>query len=133
MRTRPQITKSARLEEIRLTILNNLMLYHPESLGELAWGPPAASSRDYDSDSDTTGQLGRRSRCVGQTAQGLASRDATRRVLLSTAAAQLLTFVVQPILFTLWATGIAHVQGSECYAAFSIAAKGDARMHPDLV
>ena len=64
-----QITKSARLEEIRLTILNNLMLYHPESLGELAWGPPAASSRDYDSDAESGGgrsgaALGVRSRCA---------------------------------------------------------------------
>ena len=69
-----QITKSARLEEIRLTILNNLMLYHPESLGELAWGPPAeSSSRDYDSDNDTpTGRLGVRSRrAQGAAAQGL--------------------------------------------------------------
>ena len=63
----PQITKSARLEEIRLTILNNLMLYHPESTGELAWGPPATSSRDYESDSEGGGRasapLGVRSRC----------------------------------------------------------------------
>lgn len=62
-----QIVKSARLEEIRLTILNNLMLYHPESTVELAWGPPAASSRDYESDSDSSGRasaaLGQRSRC----------------------------------------------------------------------
>ena len=61
-----QITKSARLEEIRLTILNNLMLYHPESTGELAWGPPASSSRDYESDSEGSGRpaLGVRSRCL---------------------------------------------------------------------
>ncbi len=71
LRPRRQITKSARLEEIRLTILNNLMLYHPESLGELAWGPPAASSRDYDSDNETPGRLGQRSRCAGHAAQGL--------------------------------------------------------------
>lgn len=33
-----KILKSRRLEEIRLTILNNLLLFHPESGQELAWG-----------------------------------------------------------------------------------------------
>jgi hypothetical protein len=30
--------KSARLEEMRVTILQNLLKYHPESADELAWG-----------------------------------------------------------------------------------------------
>ena len=33
-----QVVKSARLEEIRVTILHNLLQYHPESVDELAWG-----------------------------------------------------------------------------------------------
>lgn len=36
--TSEKIVKSRRLEEIRLTILNNLLLFHPESGEELAWG-----------------------------------------------------------------------------------------------
>ena len=56
-----QITKSARLEDIRLTILNNLMLYHPESTYELAWGLKTIAG--YESDGVGT-QLGVRSKCV---------------------------------------------------------------------
>lgn len=37
-RTSDKVVKSARLEEIRLTILQNLLKYHPESVDELAWG-----------------------------------------------------------------------------------------------
>ncbi|KAK9810145.1 hypothetical protein WJX72_005535 [[Myrmecia] bisecta] len=46
--TSDKILKSARLEEIRLTILNNLLYYHPESGEELAWGVRAKkpTSRD---------------------------------------------------------------------------------------
>ncbi len=38
----PQIIKSAKLEEIRITILQNLLAFHPESGEQLAWGTPAA-------------------------------------------------------------------------------------------
>jgi hypothetical protein len=37
----PQILRSAKLEEIRLTILNNLLAFHPESGEQLAWGNAA--------------------------------------------------------------------------------------------
>ena len=57
-----QITKSARLEDIRLTILNNLMYFHPESTYELAWGLKGASG--YESDGSAPQTLGVRSRCV---------------------------------------------------------------------
>ncbi|KAK9858032.1 hypothetical protein WJX84_012080 [Apatococcus fuscideae] len=40
-RTSDKVTKSARLEEIRLTILNNLLQYHPDSAEEIAWGERA--------------------------------------------------------------------------------------------
>lgn len=63
--TLSQITKSARLEDIRLTILNNLMLFHPESTYELAWGLKVASG--YDSDSSQPQTLGERSRCARYT------------------------------------------------------------------
>lgn len=39
--TSEKILRSRRLEEIRLTILNNLLLYHPESAEELNWGMSA--------------------------------------------------------------------------------------------
>jgi len=42
--TSEKIQKSRRLEEIRLTILNNLLLFHPESGQELAWGIRARKS-----------------------------------------------------------------------------------------
>jgi hypothetical protein len=37
-----QVVKSAKLELIRLTILNNLLAFHPESGEQLAWGTPSA-------------------------------------------------------------------------------------------
>ena len=45
--TADKIVKSARLEEIRLSILQNLQFYHPEAGERLAWGRRAkkASSR----------------------------------------------------------------------------------------
>lgn len=46
--TAEKIMKSARLEEIRLSILNNLIKYHPESGRELGWG--AAAPQDDTSD-----------------------------------------------------------------------------------
>ena len=58
-----QITRSARLEDIRLTILNNLMLYHPESTEELSWGVRARTSGN-ESDGGGGPTLGVRSRCV---------------------------------------------------------------------
>ncbi|KAK2079726.1 hypothetical protein QBZ16_002121 [Prototheca wickerhamii] len=44
--TSEKIVKSSRLEEIRLTILNNLLRYHPEASAQLAWGSPAAYASD---------------------------------------------------------------------------------------
>lgn len=37
------------IEEIRLTILNNLLQYHPESAEELAWGPKVRKPSSFDS------------------------------------------------------------------------------------
>lgn len=37
-RTSEKVFKSSKLEEIRLTILNNMRKYHPESAEALAWG-----------------------------------------------------------------------------------------------
>ena len=54
-----KITKSRRLEEIRLTILNNLLLFHPESGQELAWGIRARKA-----DNSISSPLGARSQCV---------------------------------------------------------------------
>lgn len=54
-----KILKSRRLEEIRLTILNNLLLFHPESGQELAWG-----IRAHKADSSIDVPLGARSKCV---------------------------------------------------------------------
>ena len=41
-RTSEKVIKSAKLEVIRLTILQNLLQFHPESGEQLAWGTPAA-------------------------------------------------------------------------------------------
>lgn len=46
--TSEKIVKSARLEEIRLTILNNLMKYHPESGSVLGWGQSASPVSEAD-------------------------------------------------------------------------------------
>jgi UTP:GlnB (protein PII) uridylyltransferase len=46
--TSEKILKSRRLEEIRLTILNNLLLFHPESGEELAWGIRARKADSID-------------------------------------------------------------------------------------
>ncbi|CAL5229552.1 g12901 [Coccomyxa viridis] len=46
--TAEKIMKSARLEEIRLSILNNLIKYHPESGQSLGWG--AAAPQDDTND-----------------------------------------------------------------------------------
>ena len=37
------------IEEIRLTILNNLLQFHPESAEELAWGPKVRKPSTFDS------------------------------------------------------------------------------------
>jgi hypothetical protein len=63
-----KILKSRRLEEIRLTILNNLLLFHPESGQELAWGIRA---RKADSSIDVP--LGARSKCVSCTSNSTSS------------------------------------------------------------
>ena len=44
-----KITKSARLEEIRMSILHNLLFYHPESASELGIGPKARKPTSRDS------------------------------------------------------------------------------------
>lgn len=48
-RTAEKITKSKRLEDIRMTILENLLHYHPDAAEDLGIGPKAKrpSSRDY--------------------------------------------------------------------------------------
>jgi hypothetical protein len=58
--TSEKITKSRRLEEIRLTILNNLLKFHPESGASLAWGTYARK----DSSREPTDPLGPRSKCA---------------------------------------------------------------------
>jgi len=59
--TAEKITRSARLEDIRLTILNNLMLYHPESTEELSWGIRARTSgNESDGGGPTLGVRSRR-------------------------------------------------------------------------
>ena len=58
--TSEKVTRSARLEEIRLTILNNLLKFHPESGASLAWGTYARK----DSSREPTDPLGPRSKCA---------------------------------------------------------------------
>lgn len=41
-RTSEKVVKSDKIEEIRLTILNNMLQYHPESGEQLAWGSDMA-------------------------------------------------------------------------------------------
>lgn len=59
-RTSEKIVKSAKLEEIRLTILNNMLQFHPESGEQLAWG--SAAGRTVVRDIDPTRPLGQRER-----------------------------------------------------------------------
>lgn len=47
-RTSEKVIKSARIEEIRLTILDCLMQYHPESTAKLATGNMAVEPMDYE-------------------------------------------------------------------------------------
>lgn len=47
-RTSEKILKSARIEEIRLTILNCLMKFHPESTERLSTGNMAVEDMDYE-------------------------------------------------------------------------------------
>jgi hypothetical protein len=46
-RTSEKVIKSAKLEVIRLTILQNLLQFHPESGEQLAWGTPAARAGEH--------------------------------------------------------------------------------------
>ena len=46
--TSEKILKSARLEEIRLTIFNNLLKYHPESGSAIGWGESATPVTEAD-------------------------------------------------------------------------------------
>ena len=43
-----KITRSVRLEEIRMSILQNLLYYHPESATELGFGPKARKADQGD-------------------------------------------------------------------------------------
>ncbi|EFN53167.1 hypothetical protein CHLNCDRAFT_136962 [Chlorella variabilis] len=58
MRTSEKVVRSAKLEEIRLTILQNLLQFHPESGEQLAWGTPAARQAVVTRDIDPTAPLG---------------------------------------------------------------------------
>lgn len=62
-RTSEKVVKSAKIEEIRLTILNNMLEFHPESGEQLAWGSAVARSEVRDT-SDPTRPLGRRKRSI---------------------------------------------------------------------
>ena len=62
-RTSEKILKSAKIEEIRLTILNNMLEYHPESGEQLAWGTASARAANV-RDIDPTRPLGRRKRSI---------------------------------------------------------------------
>lgn len=60
--TSEKVLKSAKLEEIRLTILRNMLQYHPESGEQLAWGSEEARSVSAVAvrDLDSTRPLGQR-------------------------------------------------------------------------
>ena len=62
-RTSEKVIKSAKLEEIRLTILNNMLEFHPESGEQLAWGSASARSAVV-RDIDPTRPLGARPRSI---------------------------------------------------------------------
>ena len=47
-RTSEKVTKSAKIEEMRMVIMNNLLQYHPESGEKMAWGTPTSRIRDVD-------------------------------------------------------------------------------------
>ncbi|PRW60057.1 hypothetical protein C2E21_1907 isoform A [Chlorella sorokiniana] len=57
-RTSEKVVKSSKIEEIRLTILQNMMEFHPESQEQLAWGSGAARSAVTVRDVDPTAPLG---------------------------------------------------------------------------
>lgn len=59
-RSSEKVVKSAKLELIRLTILNNLLAFHPESGEQLAWGTPSARAAVVTRDMDPTAPLGAR-------------------------------------------------------------------------
>lgn len=56
-RTSEKIVKSAKIEEIRLTILNTMLQYHPEAGERLAWGSDTARNSVV-RDTDPTHPLG---------------------------------------------------------------------------
>lgn len=61
--TSEKILKSARLEEIRLTIFNNLLKYHPESGAAIGWGEASTPVTDS---IDPLHPLGARDGCASQ-------------------------------------------------------------------
>lgn len=63
-RTSEKVVKSAKIEEMRLVILNNLLEFHPESGEQLAWGSPTA--RSIVRDIDPTAPLGAKKSIVTQ-------------------------------------------------------------------
>lgn len=70
--TSEKVVKSAKIEEIRLTILNCLLEYHPESAEELAWGPKVKKQNDF----DATHPLGPKSRSVVNTYLDVSENEA---------------------------------------------------------
>lgn len=60
--TSEKVMRSARLEEIRMTIINNMLQYHPESGESLVAGKPSMNSSR-----DPTAPLGLKARSVVQT------------------------------------------------------------------
>ena len=69
--------QSARLEEIRLSILNNLIKYHPESGQELGWGAEAPQ----DDTSDILHPLGPHKMCVLQLCSWVQGRSTAQGLL----------------------------------------------------
>eukprot|EP00232_Nephroselmis_pyriformis_P016237 CAMPEP_0182890294 /NCGR_PEP_ID=MMETSP0034_2-20130328/22573_1 /TAXON_ID=156128 /ORGANISM="Nephroselmis pyriformis, Strain CCMP717" /LENGTH=316 /DNA_ID=CAMNT_0025023831 /DNA_START=5 /DNA_END=955 /DNA_ORIENTATION=+ len=64
-----KVTKSEQLEEIRMTIINNMMYYHPEAVGKLAAGKHVANQMDmmsFDEDETPVSPLGIKPRSEGE-------------------------------------------------------------------
>jgi hypothetical protein len=83
-RTSEKILKSSRLEEMRLTILNNMLQYHPETGELLAWGSPAARRGPVLRDLDPTRPLGSSPRPINTQIEVRDSESGAYSVLLVT-------------------------------------------------
>ncbi len=64
------------MEEIRLTILNNLLQYHPEAGSNMAWGAYARK----ESSRDLLSPLGEKNRCVGRARSTVPARQCDLRI-----------------------------------------------------